>query len=192
MFPSNELSTTSVSAAFNTPVRRNPLRDYEWGGVDIQDVSLGLLYKVWVSEYDGTNISITNGEVHRTLLSVSDVDHISFAFDQNMQPCVAYTSLGSTKFWYFDNIASQYITLDYGAGPEYPQVSLDGNRKDQLGSSDVILSYILNDKLYYRLQRERYLQEHFLLDTPNMKLMQIGMAKNLRFRWRYVHKIKGE
>ena len=192
MLPESKLSTIPVAESFLTPLRKDPERDYEWGGKDIQDMTKGLLYKMWTSHYDGSRITVTNGEVTRTLLILPFVDHHSFAFDQNMQPCVVYVQYGLTKFWYYDTIEAKHITLNYGAGYEYPQVTLDDHRQHQLGISDIILSYIREDKLYYRLQRERYLQENFLKDVPHMKLTQTGMTRNYRFRWRYVRKKQGE
>lgn len=192
MLPENKLSITPVAESFLTPLRRYSVCDYEWGGKGIQDTTKGLFYKLWTSHYDGTSITVTNGEVTRTLLRLSFVDHHSFAFDQNMQPCVVYIQHGLMKFWHYDTVVAKHITLEYGAGYEYPQVSLDDHRQHQLGVSDIILSYIREDKLYYRLQRERYLQENFLADVPHMKLTQTGMTRNYRFRWRYVRKIQGE
>ena len=192
MLPENKLSTHVIASSFLTPLRKSSAVDYEWGGVDIHDTSQGLLYRIWTSTYDGTSIRVTNGLRSRVLLTLKNVTYHSFAFDQNMQPCVAYVMNGKTFFWYFDTLQSKHITLDYGVGYEYPQVTLDDHRQHQLGVSDIILSYIREDKLYYRLQRERYLQENFLEDVPHMKLTQTGMTRNYRFRWRYVRKKQGE
>lgn len=192
MLPDGVISTHVVSSSFLTPLRKVAYVDFEWGGLDIQDTSKGLLYRLWESYYDGTTIRITDGVKVRRLLTLDNVTYHSFAFDQNMQPCVAYVQRGVTKFWYYDTVGDSYITTVYEGVLEYPQLTLDDHRTNQLGNSDVFLSYIREGKLYYRLQRDRYLIEHFVQDAPNHRLTQTGMTRNYRFRWRLVHKIKGE
>ena len=193
MLPENKLSSRPVAAAFLTPLRNSPDVDYEWGGVNLRDTSQGLLKYLWRSDYIGGELVLLNGV--GTVVSVvksRGITHHSFAFDQNMNPCVVYNKGGVTYYYWYDPIEGQQTTMSFDEYFEYPQVTLDDHRQHQLGVSDIVMSYIRDDKLYYRLQRERYLQEHFLEDTPNMRLTQTGMTKNLRFRWRYVRKKQGE
>ena len=193
MFPENKLSTRPVAAAFLTPLRNDSNIDYEWGGVRLRDPSQGLLKYIWRSEYKGGSIRLLNGvDAGVAVVNSTGITHHSFAFDQNMNPCVVYNKAGVTYYYWYDPIKGKQTTLAFDDYFEYPQVTLDDHRQPRLGVSDIVMSYIREDKLYYRLQRERYLQEHFLEDVPQMKLMQTGMTKNLRFRWRYVRKKQGE
>lgn len=181
-----------VAAAFLTPLRNSPDVDYEWGGIRLRDTSQGLLKYQWRSHYLDGSLKLYNGvNAPVEVIKSNGIIHHSFAFDQNMNPCVVYNKAGVTYYYWYDPIEGKQTTMSFDVYMEYPQVSLDDHRQHQLGASDIILSYIRDDKLYYRLQRERYLQEHFLEDVPHMKLMQIGMTKNLRFRWRYVRKKQG-
>ena len=193
MLPENKLSSEVVAAAFLTQLRNSSDVDYEWGGVRLRDTSQGLLKYQWRSQYLGDSLKLYSGAAAPVeVIKSAGITHHSFAFDQNMQPCVVYNKAGTTYYYWYDPIEGKQTTMSFDDYMEYPQVSLDDHRQHQLGVSDIILSYIRDDKLYYRLQRERYLQEHFLEDVPHMKLMQIGMTKNLRFRWRYVRKKQGE
>lgn len=193
MLPKNKLSTHPVAAAFLTPLRNDGNVDYELGGVALRDTSQGLRSYLWRSDYINTNVYLYREQfLMGAVVQATGITHHSFAFDQNMNPCVVYNKDGVTYLYWYDPVQSKQTTLKFDDYFEYPQVTLDDHRQHQLGNSDIILSYIRDDKLYYRLQRERYLQEHFLADTPNHKLMQIGMTRNLRLRWRYVHKKQGE
>lgn len=193
MLPENKLSSKVVAAAFLTPLRNDGNVDYEWGGVKLRDTSQGLQKYQWRSDYIGDRIVLYSGVAAGVpVVQSAGIIHHSFAFDQNMNPCVVYNKAGVTYYYWYDPVEGKQTTMAFDVYMEYPQVSLDDHRQHQLGNSDIILSYIRDGKLYYRLQRERYLQEHFLEDTPDHKLMQIGMTKNLRFRWRYVRKKQGE
>lgn len=195
MLPDNKLSTFPVAASFLVPTRRDANVDYEYGGIRLRDTTQGLQYQLWRSEYvDGSILLVPERTGSRvSVVNRTGVIHHSFAFDQNMNPCVVYkVGLGSTFMYWYDPVAGSQQTLELDGTIEYPQVTLDDNRQFNLGSSDIILSYIRDGKLYYRLQRERYLQEHFLEDTPDRKLTQTGMTRNLRFRWRHVRKKQGD
>ena len=133
MLPDGVISTHAVSSSFLTPLRKVAYVDFEWGGLDIQDTSKGLLYRLWESYYDGTTIRITDGVKVRRLLTLDNVTYHSFAFDQNMQPCVAYVQRGVTKFWYYDTVGNSYITTVYEGVLEYPQLTLDDHRTNQRG-----------------------------------------------------------
>lgn len=192
MLPQSKLSTRVVPSAFLTPLRMSALVDYEWGGIMVQDPSKGLMYRMWTSLYESDVLTISNGIQRYVLLRLSGITYHSFAFDQNMQPAVVYTTEDAVYYRYFDTVTGVFVTIELDSGCEYPQVTLDEHRANQLEVSDLILSYVREDKLYYRLQRDRYLIEHFVQDAPRRRLTQAGMTRNYRFRWRLVHKIKGE
>lgn len=193
MIPDGKLSTVPVAAEFLTPLRRSSHTDYEWGGVALRDTSQGLQKYMWVSEYRNGVLYLSNGvDAPVPVVTSSGITHHSFAFDQNMNPCVVYNKGSQTWFYWYNSLIGEQETMLLDEYMEYPQVSLDDHRPQQTGNSDIILAYTREDNLYYRLQRERYLQEHFLETSPRMRLTQIGMTKNLRFRWRYIRKSKGE
>lgn len=188
MLPDSVLSTSPIPSPFLVP-RRHTDVDFELGGVDIENTSQGMLDYLWQSELlsNGVRLINTNNGVSRVYLTDYVVDYCSFAFDQNMRPCIVFQSGGLTYlYWYDPTTASQSI-LSLGL-MEYPQISLDDARLFNLNNSDIILAYFKDDTLYYRLQRERYMLEHTLGVYPNHRLLQIGMCVNLRFRFQYSYK----
>lgn len=192
MLPDNDLSSEPVIDRFTVPLRRSPYVDYEWGGVAVRDSTKGLLHAIWQSSYDGTYLTLGYDDIEHKINIGADVQNLSFAFDQNMNPCVVYNKDDSTYLYWYDTLQGAQVTTKMSTKFEYPQMSLDEHRTEFISTSDIILSYTRDNKLYYRLQRERYLQEHFLADLPDQRLTQIGMSNNYRFRWRYKKKLKGE
>ncbi|MCC7462088.1 MAG: hypothetical protein IT480_06445 [Gammaproteobacteria bacterium] len=53
MLPDHVLSTYARTAAFLPPRDgiRNPLVDYHWGGIALNDASQGMRVQVWTIEY---------------------------------------------------------------------------------------------------------------------------------------------
>lgn len=196
MLPTTEdgalLSSQVIPAKFLTPMRAVDYVDYEWGGVRIRDTSQGLMSHLWTGIYEGSTLSLSNGVVRHNINIGLNVRSMSFCFDQNMNPAVVYVRNGVGYLYWYDPVAAAQVTLQLDYVVEYPQITLDDHRASQVGASDIILSYIRDDKLYCRIQRERYLQEHFLEDVPNRRLKQVGMTANYRLRWRHVQKELGE
>lgn len=179
MLPDNELSTHSVAAPFLAPYRLDKLVDYEWGGIDLADTSQGLQVKIWTCKYLGNQIIITDGLITHIILNVENVTALSFAFDLSMQPVVTYVVNSETYLNWYDTAISQRVTTNFGASFITPQLALDEHREVQSSNADVIFSYIKNNKVYMRLQRERFLIEHEIATAK--RLVQIGMMTNQRF-----------
>lgn len=180
------ISLTHVPAPFIAPRRKSLTRDFEWGGVALQNVSKGLLYKVWEAYYSGRDIYISNGTTAH--LVVRDIDaptYISLAFDVNMNYALAYI-VGGTLYWkWFDSVSGTYTTTAY-ANITSVHCSLDDPRAGADTWNDVVLFYTSNDNLYYRLQRERYTIAHLICPLVGRVIWQTGMTKNLRLQVRHV------
>lgn len=194
MIPNNTLSSSPVPAAFyggrNNIVTRT--KDYEDGGIAIQDPSQGLLYQVWTATLlnpgtAGSTVRVSAPTVPEfTMYQAPNITEISFSFDQSMRPVLAFVQNGTAKLWWYDStIASQTVT-DIGTGVVTPRVAMDDKRKlasNDYALSDVILAYIKNRNLYYRQQRDRYTIE-YLLDTDVANgLIKIGFGVNLRMQF---------
>lgn len=168
MFPSGGMSTLPVSAPFLYPDNQeyNPLLDYEMGGIALSDPSQGLNvvpWKVW-AESGNIYIDKVEGGAQEVLLA-AEPTQLSFTFDQNMYPVLAYV-VGTSAFlrWYNPLTASMVIT-------EYPEatnlkLTLDDKRAPFLHMSDVIFVYAYRNSLYYRIQRDRYLIEYEVGPIP--------------------------
>lgn len=193
MIPGNSLSTAPATAPF-VGARVLPISkiiDYEDGGIAIQNPSSGLLYQRWRArlfkpgEID-SNVVLDAREVAEFVwLSVPYMTEISFTFDANMQPVVAYVVNGLSFLNWFDSLLGQYVTTALGAGIITPRVTLDDKRlvgSNGYQRSDVILGYVRGGNLYYRQQRDRFGVER-LLKTGVKPLIKIGFTRGLRLQF---------
>lgn len=122
-------------------------------------------------------------------VTVPYMTEISFSFDANMQPTVAYVASGQAYLNWYDSIEATYVTTELADGVTTPRVSLDDKRF--LGSnayqvSDVILAYVRAGNLYYLQQRDRYTIER-LLKTGVTPLIKIGFSRGLRLQ--FMHEV---
>lgn len=122
-------------------------------------------------------------------IAIPRMTEISFSFDANMQPAVAFVADGQAYLNWYDNTVPGYVTTTLSADVETPRVTLDDKR--HVGSngyqvSDVILAYTRGGNLYYRQQRERYTVERLLKEgvTP---LIKIGFNRQLRLQ--FMHEV---
>jgi len=166
--------------------------DYEDGGAGIQNPQGGLNQQIWQARL------LDAGEAHsRVLLQAESVppfivwqqpylSEISFSFDQNMQPVLAYVQAGQAKLRFFNSVLQDFSIIELEQGAITPRVALD-DKRDFLGyaQSDVILAYIFNGDLVKRLGSERYQTTHLIKEgVGNAGLVKIGMNRNLRMQYR--------
>ena len=140
-----------------------------------------------IIELEGTPVAI---------FTEANVFEFSFTFDQNMR-YVAGTLLTDGVFhlrWYDSNVAAYVITTFNGI--KGFKLGLDDKRLEaiQSGNSDVIFTYIRDNKLYFRMQRERYTIERLLQsDLPdNLMIANFGMNERYRLQWRLRYRVPGE
>lgn len=188
MLPDEVLSTTAIARQFWFPrnIPRQSQIDYEYGGVALNDGSRGRRVKVWKAEYIEGFITLSAQDVAPiAYLEVPDLFEFAFTFDANMNPFIAYELLnGQSKFYWFDTVAADFVTTTLPATSKTPRCAVDDNRDLQTGPSDIILAYCRAGSLYFRAQRERYLEEHLLSNAVGTSgLIQIGMNKGLRFQF---------
>ena len=194
MMPGNALSNPTLYSAYLPPDNIPPsfTISYQEGGVGLSDASQGLQVQVWTLSIEGpitmNDMVISSPNTLPTiLLSAPNVTQISLAFDQNMKPCIAYVSQGNAYFWWYDNTIPGYTIITLPATSTNPQCTLDDKRvlSINLGLSDIILCYLLNNNLYMRMERDRFTIDYVLRtsvgnDIPNPSLWKIGMNNNLR------------
>ncbi len=169
------------------------LMDLEMGGVGLNGSSEGLRVQTWTLRYfpatDDMTIEAPN-TVQTILFNRPDITEISLAFDQNMNPFVAFVQDGDAKFWWWDTTIPGTTFTNLPANTLTPRCCLDDKRETQTGSSDIILTYVLNAKLYFRMQRDRYgtqylLQDPFVHPSSGLPtvLKRIGMNKVNRLQF---------
>lgn len=179
MLPDNNaVSHFPVIDSFILPIRTSFLEDYEYGGTNIYEATQSFS-TLWKCFYEDGQIKLSNDQVNHELLTVADVQSLSLAFDLNMRPMIAYSTTSSSFLYWYDTSVAAQTTTELGGTYSFMQLSLDDNRSSQTANADVILAYIKNNKLFMRIQRERFLIEHEL--TKAKQLKQIGMMRNNRF-----------
>lgn len=186
--PDDELSEVVVRGRFVSPddrYRHSLLRSVHGGGPTLNDGSEGLTGYVWVAEYDGSNVEIWREDVEArsTLFSAAGITEISLAFDQQMQPAIAYMQSGACKLWWYDGTVPGYDIVTV-SGATSPVIKLDDPRltATNAGTSDMLVFFIKSSKLYHRRQQDRFLTDMELYDpAPGSRIGRCGLATNLRF-----------
>ena len=185
MIPNHALSNPNRPAPYLYPDNSAPFTDLDWeyGGIALNDPSQGLLYQVWqlrLDEDTGDVFISAPNHPESLLFNQPDTSEISLAFDQNMNPFVAYVCLGQAGYWWFDPFTSQmeFVTMDPGVGS--PKCCMDDKRALATADSDILLGYVEGGDLYYREQRDRFLVPYLLKVGVTGQVLQVGMARNLR------------
>lgn len=189
MIPDQSLSAISVFGLYDAAKSRtaSPYHDYEYGGVGMGDTSKGMAYQVWEAIYQpGTgDVLLQADEVDQfVFMNIANATEISFTFDQNMRPQIAFVQDGIAKMYWWDSAMPGYTTTLF-PGARSPKIVLDDKHQNQIATSDIILAYLRDTGLYFRAQRERFAQEHLLAnDIPlAAKLLKIGMTDKRRLQF---------
>lgn len=193
MMPDEQLSSQVLEADLLYPdnLVRQPLVDYELGGIAIADPSEGLQYQVWALTYDELtgDVICTPGTTGPpvTLFTVQNITELSLAFDQNMNVFVAYV-VDNARAWYYwyDPIALTYFHQVMEEGVLYPRCTMDDKRPAMVNTSDIILAYMRSGVLYMRQQRDRYEDEYLLRVAPIGRLDKVAMAVNHRLHFEFL------
>lgn len=202
MLPNERLAEKAYVSGFSIPVKSaspvDKLQDWEMGGTYIQVPDDGLLVKLWhlkgVKNPDTGDIDVileapggvAPGEESRVLFSGFEIEELALAFDQNMNPFVAYVQGVDAKIYWYDPLESDMVFTTLPAGCYDLRCCLDEHRTFAVADSDILLSYIRDGDLCIRYQRERYLDEHVLKAGVGGAARLISMQRNRGFRvqWR--------
>ena len=186
MLPNSALSSQQILGEYLIPDNKKyyPLHDYELGGVGLNDPTQGLQYQVWECFLDGNTVKVTAPNTSpTTVLTDTGITSLTFTFDQNMRPFVSYIASGVAKYWWYDTQTSQQTTTIL-TGATSISATLDDKRKNQSGTSDIILAYVKNNNLYFLAQRDRYLVERLLKTGINAVLIKAGMTNKGRVQFK--------
>lgn len=192
MLPNEVLSTSVIAAPFLPPrvvVRFSSisgLSDQHLGGVAIGDASQGLAFQTWTAFIQNGNIyAQAPNTTPQLILSGVNPVWVALAFDQNARIFIAYSLAGGTSFYYwFDTTIPGYRTSQIPGLVPQVFASLDDNRSAELTSSDIILSYVRANELYFRAQRDRFGIEYNLGAAP-ARLVQAGMNRVNRYQFAF-------
>lgn len=184
MMPLNEFSDPAYPGTFSLPVKgaADLLDAWEMGGVALNDPSHGLLVKVWHAYADASGVWLEADGVPAFLFyPAAGITEIDLAFDQNMNPFLAFMQGGVPKIYWYDGTIPGYQLTTLPAGSHDLRCTLDEKRQFLADISDVLLFYVRGTKLYQRIQRDRYAVEYDMGTVPaNAKVAYVAMAGNGR------------
>jgi hypothetical protein len=183
MIPDRTLVTPALPSDWLHAISNDPLVDHEMGGIALRDASQGLSVKLWTATYDGTHVLVSDGTTTTTLFPATGVVHLGLAFDQNMNPFVAYVDGTGAHYWWYDTVAQAQVFSDL-PGAITPCCTLDDHRELQSSSSDIILAYLKDGGLRYRQQRDRFATEYLLELGPWFALVAVGLNKTQRLQFK--------
>lgn len=135
-------------------------------GPDVLNTSGGDIKAAWwlfkftgiaviASKYNGTDF-----EPAVTIFNVTDIKRLAATFDQLGRPMVFYeTYAGELKLFWFDPVLVDNTITEFGVG-SFPFATFDIRWDTSNPRSDVILLYVRDKVVYFRLQRDRYAIEY--------------------------------
>lgn len=170
MIPGGEFTVVPIVSDFNPPLDEpyNPLNQKVWGGVALNDGSLGRMVRYWEVSYDGTNINVNpEGDPVVFFIAQSNVESVSLGFDASMSPILGWQSAGTSNVYFYNGITSSYQTTTI-SGTTSCRVFLDDPRDFNAADSDVMIAYTKNNTLYYRQQRDNYTIEYTIGATVKL------------------------
>lgn len=190
MIPEDRFSSTTFQGQLHNPWSRRADVSFHWGPIAIQDPSQGLRARLWRARSVGNAILLSAPGVaeENWYTHTEDLEQVSLAFDQNGRPAVAFVdSVGGTCLRWFDPVVNDVVNMSLVGIT--PRVTLDDSRPLNLSNSDIILGYVRGGVVRYRIQRERFQDEH----TPPIgaggapaqasRLRHISMNSNLRLEF---------
>lgn len=196
MMPPGGLADKAIVSGFSFPVKsplpEDRLQDWELAGVYLNNPDQGLMVKLWhlVARPDADPDSdvvhvvvsapggVSPGEASRELFSGAGITEVALAFDQNMNPFVAYMQGGEAKFYWYDGNVPGMVHTSLSAGSYDPRCTLDEKNDFNVSESDIVLSYLRAGNLCVRYQRERYQIEHVERTGVGANANLVSMARN--------------
>lgn len=188
------ISSVPVPLPWREMVRSTgePLVDYETGGPALAVGSDSHAFQ-WVAHSDGTSVWVSReGVAPALLLTDTGITEIALAFDQTMNPHIAYVASGVAKWFYWDTLASAYDTMTLTTARS-PRCCSDEKTPQFSGDRDVVLAYMKGDGLFLRLQRDRFTVEYEKEPDPDnhapftesTRLTILGMNTGNRLQFRF-------
>jgi|GEM_PF-6646708 len=184
-------------AAGNAPVPVAPpkngvryrWRDVAYGGVDVQNPSLGVLHQLWTATYDPFTGVVTlkseNGKSY-PIHTQHGINEIGIAFDNNANWVLTYRLTNSRGFisFYSDSVLGR-VAVPIGRCSSM-MVGMDDARGIPIGITDILVTYIdPQRRLLLRGQRDKYriARDMQVLVPQDEELAGFGMGSNGRVQW---------
>lgn len=116
------------------------------------------------------------------------IQQISLTFDQLGRPLVFYRVNEDTlKLYWYDPVLQQNVLTVFGQGID-PLAAFDFPQDTGQSFTDVLLFYVRNNRIYMRVQRDRYAIEYPASDViPGVRLRSAGLRVDNRFQVEYIY-----
>lgn len=156
------------------------------GPVGLNDPSEGLHFKFWAAYVDSNDLIIEDIELSTTnfILNEPDgIENVALAFDQNANDTFAYiTGVGELKLRWFDTSVDDDVIINLGQAQSLT-LTMDMKYYPTSNKSDILLFYIRDNAIYFRVQRDKYLIEYPTPITAGANsLINSGMRTDYRFQ----------
>lgn len=184
MIPGGQITAVPQPANFEPPNDRpyDPRSQTVRGGVALGDASLGRDVQNWVVTLENNAAAVKpEGGVVVYMLPLPTAQTISLAFDSNMGVTFCYQTGTGAALYYYSTDLGGYDTLTI-TGATSSRVCVDDYRDFYSANSDVIFAYTLNDTLYYRQQRDKYLVQYTVGSTTKL-LKRMGRSESSRLQF---------
>ncbi len=156
------------------------------GPIEVNDPSQELNDHFWAAYYDDVNedIVLENMDNSQTEIIFNEQDgvtNIGLAFDQNANDVYAWiTGLGVLKLRWFDASIPGDTIVSLGSAQSVV-ITMDTKYFPSSASSDILLFYIRDGAIFYRVQRDKYQIEYASPVTSGaISLKRIGTTTGYR------------
>lgn len=187
MIPVPSTSPVEAPWLYRMRSRKEPMIDFERGGVALDDPSQGMDGYDWTVKYEPANSGVyvwreDLGEASKTLLLTKPgITRICLAFDQNMRAHLAWEDASGVVLRRYDGAAMVETPIP---NAKSPCLTLDIHQLEFISDSDILLGYNNGTNLVVRAQRDVYAVEHVMGDVGNAPLMMMGANIAFRMQWR--------
>lgn len=187
MLPSGSITVTDNPREFqwfnDTPIDRHSSICLDYDG------------KVCTVKFvpDIKRVEVKRGKTTHHVLSPkfedNEVTNISLSYDQSNNQIFSFSYRDSsdnkyTNLLWFDVSENKNVTTTFN-NTTMGYVILDELRKEFVNDSDILFFYVrtTDNKLCYRIQRERFQKEYELYDlSPNEEILRIGHTRDFRIQ----------
>jgi len=163
---------------------------YTRGGPIFANVTHGIDGYIWKAYVDEANQVVVKRDdldhVHE-ITTKAGITQLDFTFDQNMRPFLVYVADGLPYYFHFNKEDSSYSEVALDPAIKFPRCELDMRELHEIPNSDIILGYVRDGNLCYRIQRERFTKETIIATNPKKSMLwRVGLLDDGRFgyQWR--------
>ncbi len=124
------------------------------------------------------------------LFTTSDViEDISLSFDSIGRPVVFYQTGTTLKLWYLNSLTGNREIMTVSTNGSSPTTEFDRRDDTDDATSDVLLFYVEDDKIWMRIQRERYEIAHDQgIQQEGLVIKSVGMTAGHRLQVEYIYR----